>query len=178
MFNSSGKDKQAEFFSDLPQPKKKTKKKAFALTRIAISLSYENLIFLTIGSVMILMVSYSLGVERGKSLTQVKIAAVEVEAEEKETKEAPAEKSPEVQKKKIKTEVASGKYTIQVATLRRTNSVEQELKRLENRGYAPFVINRGKFSEICVGDYKDKDEAYIDLKRLKSLYVDCYMRNK
>ncbi|UCB57393.1 MAG: SPOR domain-containing protein [Candidatus Omnitrophota bacterium] len=177
MFNSSGKDKQAEFFSDLPQPKKKTKKKAFALTRIAISLSYENLIFLAIGSVMILMVSYSLGVERGKGLNPVKTAIIKVEAEEEEIKETPTEKRPEAQKK-IRIEVASGKYTIQVATLRRTNSVEKELKRLENRGYAPFVINRGKFSEICVGDYKDKSEAYIDLKKLKSLYADCYMRNK
>ena len=194
MFDSNDKDRQAEFFSDLPDTAKETKKRRFLKGRVAVSLSQENLIFFAIGLIMLLIVCYSWGVERGKNLAQAipfypdgRKRAQESEdiqaARQEQAQKRPTGKSPEPEpaERKIKTKVAfkgASRYTIQVATLRKTVSVKQEIERLKDRGYYPFIVGRGKFSEICVGNYKNKNEASVDLEKLRKLYADCFTRNK
>lgn len=187
MFNTNGRDRQAEFFSDLPDTAKETKKR-FHKGRVAVSLSQENLIFFAIGLVMLLIVCYSWGVERGKNPAQlIPLRAQESEdiqeARQEQAQKRPTRKPPEPEpaKRKIKTKLASraaSRYTIQVVTLRKKVSVKQEIEQLRNRGYYPFIVSRGKFSEICVGNYKNRNEASADLKKLRKLYADCFARSK
>ena len=183
MFNSDYKDRpapldskhsmgQAEFFADLSGRSKKTRKTKLNLAKIVVSLSYENVIILSIGLIMLLIAGYCLGVEKGKHRAQFKSEPVK----SKPASRPEAEKKMPEAEKKMEAGVAAKNYTIQVATFRNTASVKQELARLNKRGYQPFVVNRGEFSELCVGNYQNKDEAYRDLKKLKKTYADSYLR--
>ena len=201
MFDSEEKERQPELFSDLPAESKRRKRMPFNLGRIAVSLSYENILILTIGLVMLLIVCYSLGVEQGRHLAKVvgkDIQEVEIIeqgaqagpaedkgikdaeiAEEKEEQAESQQTSPKPLQKKVRVKVAAApKYTIQVATFRTEQSVEKEKQRLEGKGYRPYVISRGQFSEICVGAYQEMNEASGDLQELKKIYGDCYVRNR
>jgi cell division septation protein DedD len=240
MFDSNDKDKQGELFSDLSGIGKKQKKLNLNLGKIALSLSYENLIVLSIAVIMVLIVCYSLGVERGKYLVRretensegIKQAGVskvpkkksppkgrkskppttfaksffpesddstvtapslpaaprvevrlEVPAEMPAAVPVPEPKpKPKPKPKPVKTAQSASKYTIQVATFGTGASAKKEMARLKKKGYRPFVINglnrRGKFSKICVGSYESISDAAGDLKKLKKIYGDCFVRNR
>jgi len=77
MFNSEHKDRQVEFFGDSSGESKKPMKDRLRLGKIAISLSYENILILAISLVMLLIVCYSLGVEKGKQMARLKSEPVE-----------------------------------------------------------------------------------------------------
>lgn len=187
MFDLDEQDKQGEFFSDLPKESKKAFKKRFNLGQIAMSLSYENLILLTIGVIMTLLVCYSLGVEKGRHLVKLQdeqIKKVQEEEKEEEVQVAPTKKSAEPKKKKMTIKVAQGLGSpkklpyIQVASFRTDKFATQEMQQLKNKGYQPFTLSWGKYKVVCVGGYKNKDEADKALTRLKKLYADCILRNK
>lgn len=195
MFNSNDKDRQAEFFSDLPDAAKETKKRRFLKGRVAVSLSQENLIFFAIGLIMLLIVSYSWGVERGKKLAQLiplypdgHKRAQESEdiqaARQEQVQKTRTRKSPESEpaKRKIKTKLAQAKNVakilpyIQIASFRTDKYARREIDQLKNRGYQPFLAQWGKYRVVCVGGYKNKDEATMALKQLKKVYADCILR--
>jgi len=180
MFDSNDKDRQAEFFSDLPDTAKETKKRRFHKGRVALSLSQENLIFFAIGLIMLLIVSYSWGVERGKNLAGKDIQ----EARQAQAQKRPTRKSPEPEpaKRKIKTKLAQVKNVaktlpyIQIASFCTDKYARREIDQLKNRGYQPFLAQWGKYRVVCVGGYKNKDEATMALKQLKKVYADCILR--
>ena len=179
MFEANSQDKQGEFFNDLPSLTEKPKKKKFNLGKIAISLSYENLIVLAIGLIMLLIVCYSLGVEKGKSFVQGDIERMQQE----QAQQPPSREVPEPEPRKERTEVASDKQSlktspyIQVASFRTDKYAKKEMESLKNKGYRPFVTTWGKFRVVCVGGYKDKDQARKALKQLRKLYADCILHN-
>ena len=199
MFNSDDKDRQAEFFSDLPDTAKETKKRRFLKGRVAVSLSQENLIFFAIGFIMLLIVCYSWGVERGKNLVQLiplypdtltgtsghKRAQESEDIQEVKQEQAqkrPTKKSPKPQVKKIKVKLAQAKNVaktlpyIQIASFRTDKYARREIDQLKNRGYQPFLAQWGEYRVVCVGGYKNKDEAAMALKQLKKVYADCILR--
>lgn len=180
MINSEHNDKQAEFFSNLPSFSSKPKRKKINLGRIALSLSYENIIILTIGLIMLLIVCYSFGVERGKYLAQHKF----VEKDIAKIKQQPGTNKQE-QSQKIETKKpskpnlnapGSSKYTIQVGCFRKATSINKAIKGLKSIGMHPFVIQQGILDSVCVGSYNNKSEADADLKKIRKLYSDSYVR--
>ncbi|MBN3038833.1 MAG: SPOR domain-containing protein [Candidatus Omnitrophica bacterium] len=187
MFDKKDKDKQVEFFADYSCTSKKSRRPKLSLGKIALSLSYENIIILAIGMIMVLIVCYSLGVERGKDLAQANIkgldASTQVTESETITKDEEKasqkeESEPLIKKRKVKIAVTEPFYTIQVATFLKSSSVEKEVQRLKNKGYESFIVSKGKYTEICIGKYKHKNEAATDLKELKRLYGDCFVRKQ
>lgn len=188
MFSSEHKEKQVEFFNDLPGTSGKPKRK-FNLARIALSLSYENIIIFSIGSIMLLIVCYSLGVEKGKRLVMVQGEEITIEAEPNPSfgfsqDDSKTGKPAEPQKKKIRVEVAKEPEDlkklpyIQVASFRTDKYARKEMQELKNKGYQSFLSKWGNFSVVCVGRYKNKDKARIALKNLKKLYADCILHSK
>lgn len=183
MFNTNDRDRQAEFFSDLPDTTKKTKKRGFKLGKVAISLSYENLIILAIGLIMMLIVCYSLGVERGKHLAQLEPEGIK-EIEQERVQKAPPQKSPEPEQKRIRIKVASSKEIaktfpyIQVASFRTQKHARKEMELLKDRGFWPFTLTWGRYKVVCVGGYKNDGEASRDFKQLRKVYADCILRNE
>lgn len=180
MFNANNKDEQVEFFDDLAGRAKKPKKRRFAcLGKIALSLSYESLMILCIGLIMLLIVCYSLGVERGRQLARLKSEGV-ITAQEQEKPKTTTPKP----KKRVRVEVARAKAEvktspyIQVATFRTDKYANIEIRRLKGKGYQPFLLTKGNFREVCVGGYSNKDEAREALKQLRKLYADCILRHR
>ena len=182
MFNYEQKDKQVEFFKDISDKSKGSGKNRLRLAKIALSLSYENMIILSIGLIMLLIVCYSLGVERGRQLAQVKGEDMNIEQEQAES--SPQEVAPKPKEKRMQikvaqvTEVFKASPYIQVASFRTDKYAIKEMEGLKSKGYQPYLARWGRYTVVCVGGYKDKDEAHQALVDLKKLYADCILRDK
>ncbi len=182
------KDKtiQKELFEDLSMPKKKKKKQPGILPKnfVLFNVTYDQMIFITIAVIMLMVLVFSLGVERGKGLvssTQTKKEEKTMIAKEErpsETKNLPIElpKTFEVEAEKRATDSAS--FTIQIVAYRSKKLAQQELIRLSKKGYDPFIIVGGGYYQICVGKYRKKGEARKDLAGLKKTYKDSFIRKR
>ena len=67
---------------------------------------------------------------------------------------------------------------IQVASFRTDKYAREELERLKNKGHHPFLTRWGNFRVVCVGGYKNKNEAVTALKQLRKVYADCILRSR
>ncbi|MFH0790350.1 MAG: SPOR domain-containing protein [Candidatus Omnitrophota bacterium] len=194
MFEENNKDKQAELFDNLSGPDKKINSKKFILPKFSLSLSCENSFFIIIVLAMLMIACYSLGVENGKHLVLLNNNGIvnNIEEQEEKTQAGPAEPGlNEPKKERTRLETAQPqkiepapvskkeprkKPYIQVATFRTDKYADKEIKRLESKGYQPFIVSQGKFRQVCVGGYKDKTDAEKALRKLRALYADCILR--
>ena len=140
------------------------------------TLSYENVIISIIVLIMLIIVSFSLGIERGKKLLDsrapLRSDAVVVPAPFRaETREPALEeiKRPSLKKK-------TQPYTIQVATFKRKASAEKEMSRLRRLNYDSFFQAKGKFYLVFVGNYATRELAKKDLRELRKIYKDCFIK--
>lgn len=67
-------------------------------------------------------------------------------------------------------------YTIQVASISNSKNVGGELSKLKSKGYAAFSLVKGKYIVICVGKFNAKEDAQINLAKMKTSYPDCQIR--
>ncbi|MFC1631783.1 SPOR domain-containing protein [Candidatus Omnitrophota bacterium] len=183
MLNNDLSDQQAEFFENFPNSTHKQHKKRFTLGKVNLSCSYENLIIVSIGLIMTLLVCYSLGVEKGKRLAQAKDLLIPEVAEQ--TKPAVEHKTTEPKKVKPKVKVAQAKEKInqdlpyiQVASFRTDKYAQKEMQRLKEKGFSAYALDWGTYKVVCVGGYDNKNQANLALKQLKTMYADCILRNR
>jgi len=193
---------QSELFEEFDkQSKKKHVRKGQPIAKgysILLHVSHEQLVFFVIALILSSVLIFSLGVERGKRLPlpEEEIAIIpreiNIEVEEltpesvnEELVEAP---QPQVEPKleeliktaepvKVVKEI-SRPYTVQVATYWSKPNASKEMEGLRRLGMQPFIIaTNGKY-EVCVGEYINKDEAKISIKKLKKKYKDCFLRKR
>ena len=67
-------------------------------------------------------------------------------------------------------------YTIQVASISNSKNVSKELSKLRSKGYTAFSLTKGKYTVICVGRFNAKEDAQINLVKMKNSYPDCQIR--
>lgn len=170
--------------------------------RQIIALPIDTLALLGIIVVLLLTISFSLGVERGKKITLNPAVTPEVIAKKAEAKtEFPQQTqqnilNPQpgqsisaddpyavetVQKPQpAVTQVASissnSRYRIQVASYKKENEAWQEARMLKNKGYSATVDKKGNFAVIIVGDFSNKTDAQKNMQSLKTKYRDCFIR--
>lgn len=150
---------------------------------------HEKAIILIIFFIITAIVSFSLGVERGKSLSLEK-TDVRIELAQK----VPEPKIPQPQITVVATPITAAVvnalpvkqqtpvqtlmqgYTIQVATFQTKSGAEKEALALKKRGMITSVITKGKYSILCVGRFPDKNAAKKTLTELKKQYSDCILR--
>ena len=161
------------------------------LDRFRITLRLDHLSVVSILALVLYVLVFSFGVEKGKRMTlheqetqkakqegltkEVVLASVvEQDTLNKEgaptTKELiPAVSSPE---QKIKTSItgsgSTGRFTIQVATFNSKMRAEQEIKKLQEKGYHGFIIPGRKIYQVCVEMFEDVITAREKLAQLKS----------
>jgi cell division protein FtsN len=190
---------QLELFSQVKDYGEKNAKKGesfFSYMR-----NYEKQIILLICFFITAVVSFALGIEKGKRLTALKSAdtrfdtakKIDALAIEKLVKMQPATARPdnaritkeitstrETEKPSLseqpKASFTMGGYTIQVASYRTKGSAEKEALVLRKRGFSPLVLSKGSFSIVCVGNFTYKKEAEPLLSKLRVQYQDCYVR--
>lgn len=160
----------------------------------SITLSAENIIVLTVIVFLGIILSFSLGVEKGKRLDLARgtVAAPVVV-------EQPKPAAPLKQKEAVKTsaEVVGTKkdlaapvvkasaqvpaekknfYTVQVASFKSRKYAEDEAKGLKGRGYETFIVSKGQHVIVCAGRFLDQGAANVFLGKVKGKYKDCLVR--
>ncbi|UCH12079.1 MAG: SPOR domain-containing protein [Candidatus Omnitrophota bacterium] len=141
-----------------------------------IRLSNEQLIFIFIGLVILLVTCFSLGVERGKRIVMAgREPAKEKVAVEKKAKTPIEEK---ISKEPVIVKEVSSPYVIQMAAYKDSKQAEKEKKLLEKKGYVAEVAKSGKYSIVYVAGFSNMKEAESIAKKLKSRYNDCFIKRR
>ena len=178
----------------------------FQKADFSVSLSAEKLVFVSIGIIMLLVVFFALGVERGKAVsaisakqkivtavqpaTQPHTAAVvpvkqalRVNAANAATGAAPTDKAlPPVAKKPQVTAQPQapdnkGKpYTIVAAAFSKEVFAVAEVSRLKAGGIEAFVYHSEPYYLTCVGAFTSKDTAQKTLSKVRQTHRDAYVR--
>lgn len=136
--------------------------------------NYEKKIRSLVIFIICLLIVYAIGAERGKRQTLVKKEkeSVLIETEVKTTPRI-EETKPIVPKEEIR-EIKG--YIIQVATYKKSPYAENEASNLKKKGFSSFTKRIGDFVVVYVGNFQNKDEAQLNLKKLKKYYSDCFIR--
>ena len=135
---------------------------------------YEKAISIIIVFFIVSLISFSLGVERGKRFSG--IANTKTDKIIAQQPQTPSDEIPAVSIQAEEKKDTSNKYTVQVATFKTKNYAQKEANRLEKKGLQALIISKGKYVCVCVGRFSGKQEAKITLNQLKNTYQDCFIR--
>ena len=150
----------------------------------------DKKILLLIAFIVIGIVSFSLGVEKGKRIalkpaTRQQEAVPATSAGAVIVNQAPkVMPGPAVRQEALPAQVAEapavvspkGKFTIQVATFRTKALAKQEADFLKKKGFSAGITAKGSYCIVCVGSFRDKDSAKGMFSKLQPRYNDCFIR--
>jgi hypothetical protein len=156
---------------------------------------HEKTVLLIVGFIVTGVISFSLGVEKGKGISAAR-AAVNFDIAQNQKIQIPVVKpaikppqtppprrilesklQPIVVADKIKPAVIVQKsYTIQVASYQTNRSAKRETESLKKAGLTPLTLPKGKYIIVCVGNFADMQLAKPILTQLKRRYRDCFVR--
>jgi cell division septation protein DedD len=196
---------QTELF-DLPIPQTlsedSTVPKTSYLEKTFITLRLDQTIGLTLVLLVIYVLTFSWGVEKGKNPSREKqgggpvpAAVLSSEAspsavasvvqapavvmiDESVPKEVPITVS-ELPKPVAKVLKPEGKFTIQHVTYINQSAADREIQKLAQRGYSSFVIPSGKHLQVCIAAFQSRQDASKILKQLRTQGLvsgDAYVR--
>lgn len=197
---------QKELF-EFQAPRKQPRKLGQFLQQadFAISINAEKLVFISIGIILVLVVAFALGVERGKAISQKAseartalaqatipapaqsvqgqpaAAKVQFSAQAAQAQPATAVKvqpsaAQAQQPVQAKTAVQAKPYIIVAAAFSKEAFANKELSRLKTAGLDPFVYYSEPYYLVCVGPFANKSDAQKVLTRVKQIYHDAYVR--
>ena len=145
--------------------------------RRRITFSIDKLYIFSVLFILSLVVSFSLGVERGKTI-RLKNSVVKKDIEINKSPQLPPEnkslKIKEAPEEDIKEKEVF--YSIQLATYTKKEIAEAEAEKLKRKGLNPLLLKKGRYLVLCVGKFKTKEEAKNLLANLKKRYADCFLR--
>lgn len=173
---------QKELFEEFgTAPKRRHPKNIFQQKqKAAVTFSLEHLIFITIGIIILALIAFSLGVERGKSVT-LRDRRVEGAKAPGPSKEDTGLNSaaPEEERSGIEYEAAEKPvldYTVQVASYVSRGTAESRAGELKSKGYEAFVLHKGSYYVMCIGRFPDRQSANAERDSLRKEYSDCLVR--
>ncbi|MFA6078479.1 MAG: SPOR domain-containing protein [Candidatus Omnitrophota bacterium] len=152
----------------------------------AIILNLEKTVFVSIGIIMLLVVIYALGVERGKTVSRkiARPAAAPVRQPIPVKQQAVAAPVITPAPVALVTKPApavvaadpSKPYTIVAATFTRKEWADQEAERLKRSGFEAFATPSEPYFIVCIGAFVNKDAAKPVLNKVRRSYKDAYTR--
>ncbi len=134
---------------------------------------YEKAILMGIILLVTAIVSFSLGVERGKRIQSLPTPQANIHTKPS-VEQLP--KEPEAKEQIIIPKTTEGVYTIQVASFKTGSYAQKEAELLKKRGYKTTVLNKGEYVILCVGNFSDKKQAQSLFLELRRYYKDCRIR--
>lgn len=164
---------QPELFQNLgdeSQPKG-NRPSLFPHRYLRVRVAYEDLVFVSLSLVMVLLGGFCLGVERGKRLSSAPVLG-----------ENPVVSVPVLKPAVPLVEVASAKtvpsdaYVIQCASFRDLRVAQKESVRLKRQGFDARVVKQGRYYELRVVGYRARAEALDALPALKKTYQDGFVK--
>lgn len=146
------------------------------LTRIW---NYEKATLIIIAILITGIISFSLGVERGKKIV-FKVQEDKLSEPVKTQSPAPLLK-PMIQKDEVVKPVLAvmqqqGAFTIQVASFKTKVNAQKEAEILKKRGFATSILTKGSYVVLCVGNFLNKEAAQPLLSELNKRYGSCTIR--
>jgi len=161
--------------------KPRSEKKAF-LARFR---AHDKVILMIIGVVVTSIVSFSLGVEKGKQISMRKsnvsfdVAVVEKLPQAPLIQQRPVGKAqaPVVQVLAAPPVQATiGSYAIQVASYKTKSAALRESESLKKQGFVTTLLTKGDYIVLCVGNFNSKEKAQTMLPQLVKRYQGCMIR--
>jgi len=170
--------------------------KADFLEKHRFSLRFDQAIVAFIGLLMVYVLVFSYGVEKGKrfAVAELKAERAKRESMAQEFRQklyekdgaptSPAAQTPAAQEDRPDSEPAAGDlprgmYTIQVITFKSPSAAAREIGRYAEKGRRGFVIPSGSFHQVCIDRYETREKANQVLKELKGEGLaphDAYVR--
>ena len=156
----------------------------------SLSLSYENIIFITIGFVMSCIIFFSLGVEKGRQdigrgvnnkgprTSRFAPAQNAQESSRQGTEQAKKQKKKVAQQPTDKKTRVKDEYVVQLAAFKKSNSAKEEQGNLKKTGYHADIKRVGDFYQLYIGGFASKKKAEDLLSKLKTSYKDCYIKKR
>lgn len=144
---------------------------------------HEKITLSVIGIIVISVVSFSLGVEKGKGIARAKegngrsydIAVLPAVGKAILPKAPEPAITAETPKDEAVT-IDKNKYVIQLASYSSRNVAEKEARLLRDKGFTPLVLPKGKYTVLYAQGFANKDRAKSVLAELKKRFQDCYVR--
>lgn len=134
---------------------------------------HERPLSIVMGIIIISIISFSLGVEKGKRMAVVKDSLRFDTASSVTPQAAPQQISTADQKPQ---EAIQQGYTIQLASFKTKANAKKEAEALTRKGLSPIFLSKGSYTILCVGNFSNKNQAQPVLSELKRRYQDCYLR--
>lgn len=194
MLRSMEKDNiQRELFDEFQQKKARSRRfgQFFQKGDFSISLNAEKMVFASIGFIMVLVVSFALGVERGRAVSAVGATAGTVPAQKPAQQARPAPAAQAQQPAQPKTAVPAAKapavttaesgkpYTIVAAAFTKGPVAVAEVNRMKAAGITEaYMFRKDPYYMVYVGAFPDKESAQKTLNKVRQLRRDAYVRLK
>jgi len=170
--------------------------------RKIVSIPLDTLVLSSVALVLLLVLFFSLGVEKGKRNAFIALERDKDTAPQLQTSElqVPLRRSATVGAVSAQPVAAvpiepakptlvavpvvatpeetfsAGKYSVQIASFQRESAANDEARRLQRKGFSVTVLKKGKFSVVCVGAFDEYKEAQKQCETLKKTYKDCFIR--
>lgn len=142
--------------------------------------NYEKTILIIIAILVTGIVAYSVGVEKGKSVSlneqQPKPQVLVRQQNPLPQATAASRKEAAMVVKQSPAVVQQGAYTIQVASFKTRINAQNEAQALKKRGFNVMLFSSGSFTLLCVGNFPNKESAQPLVKELSKLYGSCQIR--
>ena len=173
---------------------------------LVLRIGYEDVVLAAIGGLMVVVLGFCLGVERGRSIAfarassdtreavpAVRSAPIEVPA----SVLAPALPIPPristdspTRPAALRTKVAAasggrttalagpeaGRYVVQVASFADREAAETARTRLAGKGFRASVVTKGRYYVLFAGGFATYAQATESANRLRGAYRDCFIR--
>lgn len=141
--------------------------------------NHEKAILMITAILITGIISFSLGVERGKKI--VSKGEVDKLLEPVKTQSSAPVFKPMVKKDEVVKPVFSvmqqqGAFTIQVASFKTKVNAQKEAEILKRRGFDASISTKGSYVILCVGNFLNKEAAQPLLTELNKRYGSCTIR--
>jgi hypothetical protein len=180
---------QKELFEDFVSREKKSRHGDLfqKKPKVSITLCFEHLVIVFIVFIIILAVVFSIGVEKGRSVSSSfqRQARDEKYGREPETVELEsavfnqqndAENAAPLSKALDLEDDTPFSFTIQVASYKREDTAKRHAEELKSQGDDAFVLQKGDYYITCIGKFTDRQSADNQIKKLRKSYNDCLVR--
>jgi len=143
--------------------------------------AYEKTILIIIGLVITSIISFSLGVEKGKKVSILRnnfqvnrdLSPKSMMAPENQAQSLPTKKEEVIKEIPL---LEKQNYVIQLASYKARSSAQREMELLKKKGLSASVLPKGSYIVLYVGKFSNRENAQNVLPELKKRYRDCYIR--
>ncbi len=194
---------QKELFDEFEAPKKAAARfgSIFPRSDLAITLTPEKMVFAAIGAIMLMVIFFALGVEKGKSAAYAKFTETETKTIAKEIISAPeislkparapivaANSAPATNVTRkisppavatVRTQAVFDKtkpYMIVAVTFSREDLALKEVGKLKAAGLEAFIYYGEPYYLASIGSFQSRDSAQKILKKVRQMHKDAYVR--